>query len=60
MLSENQLEKLKECFTQKKLSPKQSSFFTENKVKFELINDNKDSIIVIEVNLDKCLFKKLR
>ncbi len=58
MLSDSQLAKLKECFTQKKLSPKQSSIVTEKKVKFELINDNKDSITVIEVDIDECLFKK--
>ncbi|MDJ0599252.1 MAG: hypothetical protein QNJ37_10480 [Crocosphaera sp.] len=59
MISDSQLAKLNECFTEKKLSPKQSSVFTEKKVKFELINDDKESIIIIEVDIDNCLFKKL-
>ena len=60
MLPDSQLAKLKECFTEKILSTNQSSVFSENKVNFKLINDYKESITVIALDVDKCLFRKLR
>ncbi|MDJ0511338.1 MAG: hypothetical protein QNJ64_19100 [Crocosphaera sp.] len=59
-LSDRQLAKLKECFTKKIVSTNKPIVGSENKVKFELINDYKESITVIKVDIDKCLFKKLR